>query len=224
MFIRILEPIEYHYALMMMKKTLKMRIEGKMEDHIYFLEHKPVVTLGKDGKLENIMVPHIRIPIFNVKRGGDVTLHSPGQLVVYPIIKLDEIDVDLRQYIRMLEESIINVLKEYGLEGYWKRGTAGVWVRGKKIASIGIALDHWTTYHGLAFNISNDLSLFNLIRPCGLEPREMTSLEREIGEKIDFEDVFKKVLEHLSKSFNVEYQLKYMHKKEVIDLLYEEIY
>ena len=222
MYIRILGPIEYHYVLIMMKKTLRMRIRGSIGDHIYFLEHEPVITLGKDGSLSNILASYINIPIFYVKRGGDVTLHSPGQLIVYPVIKLDERGLSIPDYIRILEEAVIEVLGEYGLEGYWKKGTAGVWVKEKKIASIGVAVDHWTTYHGLAFNISNDLKLFQYIRPCGMDPMEITSLEKELGYTVDFEEVFRKMVRSLSRGLQTDYRLEYMYRKEVIDFLYEE--
>ncbi len=222
MYIRILGPIEYHYTLIMMKKTLRMRIRGSIGDHIYFLEHKPVITLGRDGSLDNIIAPYMDMPIFYVKRGGDVTLHSPGQLVVYPIVKLDERGFSLPDFIKILEEAVINVLSEYGLEGYWKKGTAGVWVGEKKIASIGIAVDHWTAYHGLAFNVNNDLKLFKAIRPCGLDPMAMTSLEVELGSEVDFEEVFRKMVRSIAKGFETDYRLEYMYRKEVIDFLYEE--
>lgn len=225
-FIRILDSIEYHYVLMMMKKTLRMRVENEIEDHIYLLEHKPVITIGKNGKLANILAQYvdIDIPIFLVKRGGDVTLHSPGQLVVYPIIKLDERRISVKDMINILEKSVINILDLYGLEGYWKKGTAGVWVNNKKIASIGLAVDHWTTYHGLAFNINNDLTLFRNIRPCGLPPDEMTSLEREVNDKIDFEDIVKKYTENLSSLIDDNIEVKQIYREEVINFLYEETF
>ena len=221
-FIRILGDVEYHYALMMMKKTLRMRVEKKIEDHIYLLEHKPVITIGKDGKLTNILTHNIHIPIFLVKRGGDVTLHSPGQLVVYPVIKLDERRIGLKDMIDMLEDSVIKVLKLYGLEGYWKKGTAGVWVNNRKIASIGLAINHWTTYHGLAFNINNDLTLFHHIRPCGLPPDEMTNLEKEVGETIDFEKIVEEYIRVLSSLIKENVEIRQIQSEEIINFLYEE--
>lgn len=219
--IRILGAIEYHLALMMMKRTLRMRVRGEVEDHIYLLEHRPVITIGKDGKLSNIFSSYIDIPIFYVKRGGNVTLHSPGQLVVYPVIKIDEKRWSVRDMITMLENSVINVLKEYNLNGYWKKGTAGVWVNNRKIASVGLAIDHWTTYHGLAFNISNDLKLFEKIRPCGLPPTEMTNLEKEVKRKIDFEDTVKKYLKSMSSLTNDKIEIEQIYKKEIVNFLYE---
>ena len=224
MLIRILGSIEYHYILMMMKKTLRMRVKGEIEDHIYLLEHKPVITIGKNGDLSNILMQHTYIPIFLVKRGGDVTLHSPGQLIVYPIIKLDERRLSLKDMIMILEKSVINTLDLYGLKGYWKKGTAGVWVNNKKIASIGLAVDHWTTYHGLAFNINNDLALFRSIRPCGLPSEEMTNLEEEVDDKVDFEDGVKKYSENLSSLVDNDIKMKQMYREEVISFLYEEIF
>ncbi len=221
-FIRILGDIEYHYALIMMKKTLRMRIEKKIKDHIYLLEHKPVITIGKNGNLTNILTYTMHIPIFLVKRGGDVTLHSPGQLIVYPIIKLDERGMSLRDMISMLEYSVIKVLELHGLKGYWKKGTAGVWVNNKKIASIGLAVNHWTTYHGLAFNINNDLTLFQYIRPCGLPSDEMTNLENEIGEDIDFEKIVEEYIRVLSSLVKESVEIRQIQSSEIINFLYEE--
>lgn len=220
MFLRIPEAVEYHYALMLMKKTLRMRIDGGVEDHVYLLEHKPVITIGRDGDASNIITKSNDIPIFYIKRGGDATLHSPGQLVVYPIIKIDEKGISLRDMITVLEESVIDMLKTYGLRGYWKKGTAGVWVNNRKIASIGLALDHWTTYHGLALNINNDLTLFQNIRPCGLSPDEMTNLENEVGDEVHFENVVKKYMKCLSSSLREEYEIRYLHREKVISFLY----
>jgi lipoate-protein ligase B len=219
-FIRIKEPIEYHYGLMIMRRSLRDRVVGLTGDHVYFLEHKPVITIGRDGDIRNIMASQTNIPIFYVKRGGDVTLHAPGQLVIYPIIKLDERKLTLKDHILNLEETVIDVLRDYGLEGYWKKGTAGVWVGGRKIASIGVALDHWTTYHGLAFNISIDLRLFNLLRPCGLPPTEMTTLERELGVCVSFEDVFTKTVQYLSKRYGDAYDIEHLRARDIVNSLY----
>ena len=156
----------------------------RTDDRVYITQHKPVITLGRDSKPENIKSSTLEIPIYKVERGGDVTLHSPGQLMVYPIIKLDRNRLRLIDLIKWLEESAIKFLSRYGLKGYWKRGTAGVWVNGRKIASIGVAIRRWISYHGMALNISNDLSLFNLINPCGLPPDIMTSLSKELGRPI----------------------------------------
>lgn len=158
------------------------------EDIVFITQHKPVITLGRDADPKNIIEPRNDIPVYKVDRGGDVTLHSPGQLMIYPIIKLDRKKIRLVDVIRFLEELVINYISEYGLEGYWIKGTAGVWVNNRKIASIGIGIKRWITYHGMAFNISNDLNLFKLINPCGLDPMIMTSLSREVGKHIEIND------------------------------------
>jgi len=218
-FIRIIGEVDYHLGLSIMKKSVRDRVNKLVDDHIYFLEHKPVITLGKDFNLSSIISTEINLPIYYVKRGGDVTLHSPGQLMIYPIIKLDEREINLREYITILENSVINTLKHYGLEGYWKKGTAGVWVNNRKIASIGIAIEHWVTYHGMAFYINNDLNLFKLIRPCGLEASELTNLEKELRKKVDFEEVFKIYISELAKLLNTDYKLKYIDVNDIEEIL-----
>lgn len=199
---RIIEPVDYHIMLLIMLKSLRKRIKNIVNDHIYILEHNPVITLGVNGKIWNINLSTFNpdIPIHLVNRGGDATLHSPGQMVIYPIIKLDKRGISIKDHITMLENSVIMTLKYYHLKGYWKKGTAGVWVNNRKIASIGIGIKRWTTYHGMAFNVKNDLSLFNIINPCGKSPDIMTSLKKELNRDISLEEVerlYIKTLERL---------------------------
>ncbi len=176
------EETDYIDAYKKMMRIVEHTINN--HDHILITQHKPVITLGKDSKPWNIKNKPPNIPIIKIDRGGDVTLHSPGQLMIYPIIRLDRRRLRLVDLIRALEESVIKFIEKYGLKGYWKKGTAGVWVENRKIASIGIGLKKWVSYHGMAFNISNDLELFNYINPCGLDPSTMTNLSKETGKEI----------------------------------------
>jgi len=176
---------DYIYMHNYMLKSIPLVEEA--DDLIIITQHKPVITLGRNSKEENIRFRPPQIPVIKVDRGGDVTLHSPGQLMIYPIIKLDRRKISIIDLIRILEESVIEYIKTYGLKGYWIKGTAGVWTNRRKIASIGLGIKRWVSYHGMAFNICNDLSLFELINPCGLDPTIMTNLSREVGRNIEID-------------------------------------
>lgn len=135
-------------------------------------EHNPVITLGRQGSKNNILRPLDEIEsrgisIASVNRGGDVTLHLPGQLVAYPVFDLRLLGRDISRFLRNLENAAVSLLKDYGIEAKNRQGLTGVWVGGKKIASIGIAISHWVSTHGLALNVACDLDLFSLIKPCG---------------------------------------------------------
>lgn len=177
-------------------------------------EHLPVITLGKSAKEENILISKELLAINNIdvfftNRGGDVTLHSPNQLVGYPILDLSYFSTDLRWYMYQLEEVIIQTLEEYGILGYRIEGATGVWVNSsadnnvKKIASLGVKTSRWITMHGFSINISNDLSLFNLINPCGFTDKGVTSIEWELKSAVDKDAVKKKVVSQFQKIFNI---------------------
>lgn len=182
------QKIPYEEALQRMRARVSERIAGQIEDRLILCEHPAVITLGRrPGAHKNILHPR-DIPIVEAERGGDVTYHGPGQLVVYPILLLREGERDLHRYLRNLEEIVIRVLYAFDLKG-GRSGPTGVWVGERKIASIGVAARRWVVFHGLALNVDLDLTVFEAINPCGLEARVMTSMARELGFSPPWEEV-----------------------------------
>lgn len=161
---------------------------------LIFCRHYPVITLGRSAHLQNIRVSALElekrgIPVYEIERGGDVTYHGPGQLVVYPIFALDLGLRDIHLFLRRLEDAVIRMLGRFGVSGERKEGLTGVWVKEEKIASIGIAIKNWITFHGFSVNITaDDLPNFSLIRPCGMDIA-MTSLESFLQKKVSWEEV-----------------------------------
>ena len=173
-------PTPYEQVWEFQKQRVDEIAAGKAKECLIFCEHPLTVTAGRRAVKENIIDPHV--PLFEIERGGDVTLHSQGQLVIYPLIKLhgENFSGGLSEYLRYCEQVLITILQGFGLEA-GRFGPTGVWIkdlqgRTKKIASIGIAVRKWITYHGIAINISNDLSEFQKIRPCNFDASVMTSL------------------------------------------------
>lgn len=165
---------------------------------LIFVEHPHVYTLGKSGSENNLLIDHIQLMVKEAKfyrtdRGGDITYHGPGQIVGYPIFDLEEIRINLKEYIQRLEEAVINTLSYYNLTGSRLAGATGVWIdpggRPRKICAIGVKASRYITMHGFAFNINTDLSYFNYINPCGFVDKGVTSLEKELGIKQDLEEV-----------------------------------
>jgi len=170
------------------------------ENHLLFCAHPHVYTLGKSGKEEHLLVNEKErkekgIEYYKINRGGDITYHGPGQVVGYPIIDLDNFFTDIHKFLRLLEEVVIRTLAIYGVKGDRLPGATGVWLdpadpaRARKICAIGIRCGRWVTMHGWAFNVNSDLSYFDLIVPCGLHDKSVTSLEKELGRKVDIEEV-----------------------------------
>ncbi|MCL4356237.1 MAG: lipoyl(octanoyl) transferase LipB [Nitrososphaerota archaeon] len=177
--------VEYGKALKFQKALAVRRAKGEIPDSLILVEHPHVVTLGRKTTPDNFKPQSI--PVFQVERGGDATYHGPGQLVGYPIFLLN--DHDVRRHVRSIEEAIIRSAAAYGIEGRLLEGHPGVWVSGKKLASIGVAVADWVSYHGFALNVNTDLSYFELIRPCGLDPSTMTSMQKMLGRRLPFEEV-----------------------------------
>ncbi len=182
---RVLEVVEagvvpYAEALAWQRSLAQARIEGRLpHDVLLLLEHPAVVTLGRNSR-----AAHLRgegVAVFEVERGGDVTYHGPGQLVGYPILDLTGYRQDLHWYLRTLEQALIDALTELGIPAERHAGYTGVWTTGRKIASIGVHVKQWVTWHGFALNVTTDLSAFDRIVPCGIPGVVMTSLERERG-------------------------------------------
>ncbi len=180
----------------------------------YFLicEHPPVYTLGKSGKIENVLLDDAGmkekgIEFFRTNRGGDITFHGLQQIVGYPILDLEKFYTDIGKYLRNLEETIILTLDEYGITGERSVGETGVWIepgiagKERKICAIGVRCSRWITMHGFALNVNTDLGYFNNIIPCGIQNKQVTSIERETGAKTDFEEVKEKVRKNFEKVF-----------------------
>ena len=184
-------------------------------NYLLFCEHPPVYTLGKSGSMQNILLSDMEmeekeIAFFKTNRGGDITFHGLEQIVGYPIIDLENFYTDIGRYLRELEEVIIKTLAEYGLQGERSKGETGVWIepgiagRERKICAMGIRCSRWITMHGFALNVNTDLSYFNNIIPCGIQNKQVTSMEKELHKKIDVGEVKEKLKNNFSKIFNVE--------------------
>lgn len=179
-----------------LQRSLLERIQKKEynEDYIILTEFKPVITVGRRFHPEHLLDTQEElvlkgIAFVEVDRGGDVTCHGPGQLVVYPLADLNYYGKDLRRWVFLLEETLILTLDHWALKGVRHEGEPGIWVRDRKIVSIGVGCSKWVTYHGLALNVDMDLSLFDSIVPCGLKGIAMTSMQRELGGDVSADEV-----------------------------------
>jgi lipoyl(octanoyl) transferase len=173
--------VPYGEGLEWQRELAEERIAGRLShDVLLLLEHPPVVTLGRNAHAAHLLRPQ-GIEVFEVERGGDVTFHGPGQLVGYPILDLSAYKQDLHWYLRTLEQALIAALRVLDIPAERNPGYTGVWTRGRKIASIGIHVKQWVTWHGFALNITTDLAHFERIVPCGIPGVVMTSVERETG-------------------------------------------
>ena len=182
----------------------------------YFLlcEHTPVYTLGKSGSMDNVLLNDDQlkdkgIEFFKTNRGGDITFHGPQQIVGYPILDLEKIYTDIGKYLRNLEETVILTLADYNILGERSTGETGVWIQPeiagnqRKICAIGVRCSRWITMHGFALNVNTDLDYFRNIIPCGIHNKQVTSMEKETGYKINYEDVKEKLKKNFEKIFNV---------------------
>ncbi len=187
--------------------TLKQK--NKIPDIILTTEHEKVYTLGRSGDKNHLLLNDNelikkKISYYEIDRGGDLTYHGPGQLVVYPIFDLNNFYKDIHRYLRDLEEVIILTLRDYGIDSYRDEDYTGVWVDDSKICAIGIKISRWITMHGLAFNIYNDLDFFNHIIPCGIFHKSVTSLKNLTGKEFDMQMIIKKVLSKFEEVFGIQ--------------------
>ena len=193
-------------------KPQTSNFQPQTTNHLLFVEHPPVYTLGKSGKEEHVLINETErleknIEYIKTNRGGDITFHGPEQLVGYPILDLENFYTDIGKYLRNLEEVIILTMAEYGLKGERSSGETGVWLepgikgRERKICAIGVRCSRWITMHGFAFNVNTDLSYFDYIVPCGIRDKQVSSLEKELGQKISMEEVKEKVKNNFEKVF-----------------------
>lgn len=198
--------IDYDQAYAFQKQCVNKVLAGG-GPILLFCEHPAVLTKGRMTKPEHILLSqqgldNRGITVQNIDRGGDVTLHAPGQLVIYPIINLAEYGKDLKVYLRALEEISMAVLKKYGIKVRHEPGNTGVWADNKKIVSIGIGVKRWISFHGVGINVNTDLSLFSCIKPCGLNV-EMTSMSDILGFKLEMQEIKEKVTEEFLNVFKL---------------------
>lgn len=184
-------------------------------NYLLFCEHPHVYTLGKSGSEQNLLISEEilkakKATFYKINRGGDITYHGPGQIVGYPIVDLENFFTDIHRYMRLLEESVIVTLKEYGIEAGRIKGLTGVWldherlVNPRKICAMGVKTSRWVTMHGFAFNVNSDLDYFTNIVPCGITGKEVTSMEKELGARQDFREVSGKLKRNLANLFEME--------------------
>jgi lipoate-protein ligase B len=196
--------VEYTQALSWQETLLRKRCQGECEDTLLLLEHPAVFTLGRGGDERHLLNPR-HIPVYRVGRGGDVTFHGPGQLVGYPICDLTRHGRDVHAYLRTLEAVLIAALAACGVPAHRRDGLTGVWVGEEKIASIGVGVRRWVTYHGFALNMNPDLSYFADIVPCGLSGVRMTSVARVLGDR---PDVFQRLTGTVAEKFAEHFDYK----------------
>lgn len=185
------------------------------KNYLLFVEHPHVFTLGKSGDPANLLVTQEQLQdrgvgYYKINRGGDITYHGPGQIVGYPIFDLDHFFPDIHKYLRFLEEAIIQTIGEYGLKGERSPGETGVWLdvgtpSARKICALGVRASRWVTMHGFAFNVNADLKYFDMIVPCGISDKAVTSMHLELGRTLDMEEVKERVLFHLAKIFDLRF-------------------
>jgi lipoate-protein ligase B len=198
---------DFQKALDFQKETHSAIKNNGLSSALILCRHYPVITLGRAANKKNILVSKIElekrgIAVYEIERGGDVTYHGPGQLMAYPVFNLNYLKKDIHWFLRQLEETVITYLPDLGIKGERQPGLTGVWVDGKKISSIGIAIRNWITFHGLSINIKNgDLANFRLIRPCGMDI-EMVTLETLLGRNIEIESVKENLIHKFREIFS----------------------
>jgi lipoyl(octanoyl) transferase len=216
--------MDYHDAWdkqeVLFENTIQQKLNNRKNEtdlptanYLVFTEHPHVYTIGKSGKAENLLLDESGLKekdasYYQINRGGDITYHGPGQLVGYPILDLDNFFTDIHLYLRTLEEAIILTLADYGITGERYPGFTGVWLdaqksNARKICAMGIRCSRWVTMHGFALNVNNDLSYFKNIIPCGIGNKDVTSIEKELGHKMDMEEVKGRVKKHIAGVFGM---------------------
>ncbi len=199
-------------------KKIRLRngeLVDETKNYLLFCEHPHVFTLGKSGDVSHLLLNNEELDehdakFYKINRGGDITYHGPGQLVGYPIFDLDHFFPDIHKYMRLLEESVIQTLKAYGLESGRVDGMTGVWIDGdkptaRKICAMGVKSSRWVTMHGIGFNVNSDLSYFSHIVPCGIQDKAVTSLKNELGREIDMAELSEILKQKMSEQFEFEF-------------------
>lgn len=196
------------------KENRKQEVSFPTPNYLFWVEHPPVFTIGKSGKMEHLLLQENElktkgITFYKTNRGGDITFHGPGQIVGYPLLDLDNFFTDIHQYLRFLEEAIIKTLADYGIEGARSDGETGVWLDldtpfARKICAMGVRASRWVTMHGFALNVNTDLSYFDYIVPCGIQGKGLSSMAQELKKEVNEQEVKDKILFHFSKIFEAE--------------------
>jgi lipoyl(octanoyl) transferase len=220
--------IDYKKAWDYQEKIFRSTVDQKIKirrgeasdptkNHILFCEHPHVYTLGKSGDKKNLLLnekalEENNVSFYEINRGGDITYHGPGQLVVYPIFDLDYFFTDIGRYLRFLEESVIRTLSEYGIESGRVDGMTGVWIDGdkegaRKICAIGVKSSRWVTMHGIGFNVNSDLNYFSHIIPCGIQDKAVTSVERELRREVSFSEISEVLKSNIASQFGFSYSV-----------------
>jgi lipoate-protein ligase B len=201
LFYKELGRVDYVAALKLQEWILERKQRDASPDVLLFVEHPHVYTLGRSGKESNVLAPK-DVPVYRTSRGGDVTYHGPGQMVVYPIVDLrSKLRKEVHRYLRNLEMSAIRTLNDFGLDGVRRPPYTGIWIDNRKIAAIGIAVRGGITFHGLALNVNTDLSYFKRIIPCGLNWADVTSMASELGAEQNLVAVKDRFLNHFAELF-----------------------
>ncbi len=201
--------LDYADGLRLQRQRVAARKAGVIPDTLLLLEHPHVYTLGRNARKENLLISTEQLAargaqVFEVDRGGDVTYHGPGQLVGYPILDLAQHRRDIAWYMRCLEEVLIEVAIDYGIEAGRLAGTPGVWVGNNKLAAMGVHISRWVTSHGFAFNVNTDLRYFDWIVPCGLRDKGVTSLQKLLGRRVEVDEVAQKVARRFGRVFELD--------------------
>jgi len=211
----------WEYQEQLFQKTLDLKIANRREgtetetpNHFLFVEHPHVYTLGKSGDFANLLINEKQLEergatYYKVNRGGDITYHGPGQIVGYPILDLENFFTDIHKYLRLMEETMIMVLADYGLNGVRSDGETGVWLDvgtpfARKICAMGVRASRWVTMHGFALNVNANLGYFDNIIPCGIRGKAVTSLHAELNRHVDEREVKEKILQYFSQLFEAE--------------------
>jgi lipoyl(octanoyl) transferase len=210
----------WDYQTSLLQEIVDIKIKNRRENqskatnnYFLYVEHPHVYTLGKSGDVNNLLLNEQQLKekgatFYKINRGGDITYHGPGQIVGYPILDLENFFTDIHKYLRLLEESIILTIAEYGIQGTRSEGETGVWLDvgtpfARKICAMGIRSSRWVTMHGFALNANVDLGYFDNIIPCGIKDKAVTSMEAELNRKVDLEEVKAKILKHFKDLFEV---------------------
>jgi len=201
--------VDYGETHALQQRLVTARAAGEIADTLLLLEHDPVVTLGRAAKEENVLhsaaaLEALGISMHSVGRGGDVTFHGPGQLVGYPIVDLAPDRKDVRKYVHALEETMIRVVADYGIHAGRVGGLNGAWVGDDKIGAVGVRISRWITMHGFGLNVSTDLHYFELIVPCGIQGRGVTSIAAKVGHPVSMDEVETRAARHFGALFDAE--------------------
>jgi lipoyl(octanoyl) transferase len=210
----------FNKIILVKRANRQNTIQESTKNYLLWVEHSPVFTIGKSGKKEHLLfdkedLKQKEIEFYATNRGGDITFHGPGQIVGYPILDLDNFFTDIHKYLRLLEETVILTLQDYGIEGARTIGQTGVWLGAetpfaRKICALGVRASRWVTMHGFALNVNTDLSYFEGIIPCGIQGKGVTSMKKELGAKISIEEVKTKLKHHFSILFEAKLKEGYI--------------